>query len=74
MRICCEKNIFRGFDENGNHTFKIIMYNFDSLTIKILDCDGNDIDISNKTLFNNGFSKIQIIHILRVLFYHLPRH
>ena len=38
------------------------------MLIKIFDSDDNDVNLDNKSLFNDGFSKIQFIIILRILF------
>ena len=47
---------------NSNRVFKINSYPF-----KIFENE-NEVDLTNKTLFNNGFSKFQIFLILGLLF------
>ena len=48
---------------NSNRIFKIEINPF-----KIFENE-NEVDLSNKTLFNNGFSKIQTFLILSILFH-----
>ena len=49
---------------NSNRIFRIELNPF-----KIFEND-NEVDLNNKTLFNNGFSKLQIFFILGLLFRH----
>ena len=36
--------------------------------LRIYDSDKNEINLNDKTLFNGGFTKIQIILIISILF------
>ena len=62
----CDCDFFM-YEYDVNNPGKVIKIDLD--TFKIYEND-NEVDLANKTLFNNGFSKIQMFLILdRVLFY-----
>ena len=63
-KSCC-KNYYYEYDvNNSDKIFKIDLNPF-----KIFENE-NEVDLADKTLFNNGFSKIQIFLILDlILFY-----
>ena len=66
---CCENGYYNEFDQNLNRVFKIIC-NYNSYNFQIFDIDENEVNLTDKTLFNDGFTKTQQILILKLLFYH----
>ena len=67
---CCENGYYNEFDQNLNRIFKIICKdNSYNRIFQIFDIDENEVDLTNKTLFNDGFTKIQQILILKILFH-----
>ena len=68
---CCEgKNCLIEYDQNNKQEFKII-WNLASYekTFKIFDNNDTEVNLENKTLFNDGFTRVQVILILEMLFY-----
>ena len=67
---CCEENYFHEYDQNFNKVFKIIWKRASlEKTFKIFDNNETEVNLENKTLFNDGFTKIQVILILEMLFF-----
>ena len=67
---CCDIIYLNEYDQNSNQVFKIILNRVPfSREFKIFDNNENEINLADKTLFNNGFSKIQIILILELIFF-----
>ena len=67
---CCEQGFYLEYDQSSNLIGRIMAnYNSFNKIFKIYDNNDMEINLENKTLFNNGFSKIQIILILKVLYY-----
>ena len=56
-------------DSNGKLNFIIRKYHDKGEIMKIFDANNIEVNLSNKTLFNNGFTKIQILLLLDILFY-----
>ena len=68
---CCEIPVYYESDQNGNPISKIVKFNIGFRpVVKIFDANGAEINITNKTLVNKGFSRIQLLIILDELFYH----
>ena len=65
----CKESFISEFDSNGNLKYKIHIRHFPEVSIKIYDSNDMEVNLSDRTLFNNGFSKIQIILILKILFF-----
>ena len=65
---CCENGYYNEFDQNLNRVFKIIC-NYNSYNFQIFDIDENEVNLTDKTLFNDGFTKMQQILILKLLFH-----
>ena len=66
----CGENFYFEYDEQNNLIYKL-KHTFIGNTneMKIYDSNDMEINLSNKTLFNNGFSKIQMILILQNIFF-----
>ena len=68
---CCEYCYYNEFDKNLNRVFKIICnYSSYNRIFQIFDIDENEVDLTDKTLINDGFTKMHQILILKLLFYH----
>ena len=70
-------NFLSEYDSNRNFKYKVINYNHFGNAMKFFDINNNEIDLSDSSLFNDGFTKIQIILILRMLFqnnYNAPQY
>ena len=55
-------------DADGNILYKINRYYENGSIFQITDINDNEINLSNRLLFNNGFTKIQMVLILRMIF------
>ena len=63
----CSEHYYSEYDENNNLLFKIKRSNNGDGTIKIYDANDMEVNLSGRTLFNNGFTKIQMVVILRLI-------
>lgn len=61
-------NTYWEYDNDSTLKFKVKIFFEEPLLIKIFDNNDNEVNLDNKSLFNDGFSKIQFIIILRILF------
>ena len=68
----CKDRFISEFDSNGNLKYKINQYYNSEEAIKILDSNDMEVNLSDRTLFNNGFTKIQTILILQMLLHGYP--
>ena len=65
----CSNFTYYENDHYGNQKFiTIIDYKCCDIMLRIYDNDKNEINLNDKTLFNGGFTKIQIILIISILF------
>ena len=63
----CGENFYFEYDEENNLIYKNTRHFFvqvPNIIIKIYDTNNQEINIANKTLFNNGFTKIQMFLII----------
>ena len=63
----CGDNFYFEYDEQNTLYYKITNYFFvqiPNIIMKIYDTNDQEINLSNKTLFNNGFTKIQMFLII----------
>ena len=66
---CCGNFNYIEYDVNSKPIFKITAnYTDNNKMFKIYDSNYNEVDLGDKTLFNNGFTNIQILILIRVLF------
>ena len=63
----CDNTIWE-YDADATLLYKIKLFFEEPIKIKIYDNNDNEVNLDNKSLFNDGFSKIQFIIILRRLF------
>ena len=63
----CRQNYYSEYDNNNILISKIVRttegYNY----LKIYDSNDMEVSLANKTLFNKGFTKIQIVLIFRMI-------
>ena len=65
----CNTTTFTEYDQFGSISYITKIFNTcDSTIIKIFDHNYNEVNISDKTLANKGFTKIQIVILLRIMF------
>ena len=66
---CCGNFNYIEYDGNSKPIFKITAnYTDNNKMFKIYDSNNNEVDLGDRTLFNNGFTNIQILILIRVLF------
>ena len=67
FRLCGE-NYYSEYDESNNLLFKIKRWAENgNNTIKMYDGNNIEVNLSGKTLFNKGFTKIQMVVIFRLI-------
>ncbi len=70
FKSCGESFAFE-YDEQNNIIYKIthhFIVQVQNLIFKIYDSNDQEINLVNKTFFNNGFTKMQMILILDIIF------
>ena len=69
---CGEFPFYYEPDQNGNPISKITIFRAGFRpTFKIFDSNGMEINITNKTIVNKGFSRIQLLIILEELLFRI---
>ena len=63
----CSDGSYSEYDQNNNLISKIFRFTDGGNLIKMYDSNNKEISLANKTLFNKGFSKIQMVLIFRMI-------
>ena len=68
---CCNNDYYCEYDQSSNLIFKTKIFNQSTgRLIKIYDNNDVEVDLTGKTLFNNKYTKIQLLIIFREALFH----